>query len=151
MAEYKDPEKVPLLGADRSIDKEVKRSRFRCGPGDWRVFKLLAFVFIFHVLYNVVMRTLIFFLAPTQNDGHQHEGVDWARKAIWKQRGPLTPEKVEELYLYVSFLSYNLCKYFKLHEYRMFANAARSLTLGPRWPSLASTRRTPTSQALSMI
>ncbi|TBU33166.1 Zn-dependent exopeptidase [Dichomitus squalens] len=95
MKENHDPEKILLLNRDEQNEEEPKRSRVWWGPCQWRGLRNLVVVLVIYGAYTVAMHVL----APMQHDEHHHESLYWAKKAAWKQRGPLSPEKVEEFYL----------------------------------------------------
>ncbi|TBU36218.1 hypothetical protein BD309DRAFT_1024526 [Dichomitus squalens] len=99
MKESHDPEKILLLNRDEQNDEEPQRSRVWSGSRQWRGLRNLVVVFVIYGVYTVTVHML----APSPHDEHHHESLYWAKKAAWKQRGPLSPEKVEEFYLYVPF------------------------------------------------
>ena len=145
MGNVHDPEKVSLL---EGYGQDEEYTRFSRAPRGWRGLKTLVVLGVMYGVYAVTSRTIFFAMGPGHHPGHHgepHHGLSWAHGAALKHQSALgSPEKVEELYLYVLPLFF-LLSVNGLSPLR--ANIAQSRTLLRRSPPLASTRRTPTLPA----
>ena len=102
MGKIHDPEKVSLLDGNGPHHDEY--TRFRSSPHGWKGLKTMVVLGIMYGVYAITTRAVIFALRPGRR-AEPHHGLSWVHGAIGKHRGALgSPEKVEELYLYVSCL-----------------------------------------------
>ena len=99
MGNVHDPEKVSLL---EPCGQDDEYTRFSRAPRGWKALRTLVVLGVMYGVYAVTTHTVIFAQGPSHHD-EPHHGLSWVHGAVWKHQSALgSPEKVEELYLYVS-------------------------------------------------